>query len=144
MTTRSVSERMAGVRQRGTKAELATRRAATRAGLHYRLNVRCLPGAPDLANKRRRWAIFVHGCFWHRHPGCRRTTIPKTNTAFWEAKFAANVARDRDAITRLEALGYRVLVVWECETEDEAGLRERLARFRPDAGALPYLTNRST
>ena len=83
-------------------------------GIAYRKNVRRLPGSPDFANKRRRWAIFVHGCFWHRHTRCRRATLPKSNALFWSEKFAANRRRDARAIRALRAQGYRVMVIWEC------------------------------
>lgn len=111
------SIRMSRVRQRGTTAELTVRSALYSLGLRFRVSNRDLPGSPDVANRRRKWAVFVHGCFWHRHARCVRTTTPKRNRAFWEAKFAANVARDRRAIRELRAAGYDVLVVWECETE---------------------------
>lgn len=78
---RETSERMAGVRQKGTKPELIVRRILRRLGIHYRVANRNLPGSPDLANRRRRWAMFVHGCFWHRHPGCRLTTADPLVTA---------------------------------------------------------------
>lgn len=109
------------------------RRAMSRLGIRYRMNVRSLPGAPDLASVRLRLAIFVHGCFWHRHRGCRRTTDPKRNSEFWTEKFADNVARDRRNVRLLRQRGFRVLIVWECETEApefEAKLEAALARLR--------------
>lgn len=123
----ATSARMGRVRQKGTSAELAVRAALAELGLRYRLANRDLPGSPDMANRRGKWAVFVHGCFWHRHPGCVRTTTPKNNAEFWQAKFRANVARDEGAIGRLKDLGFRVLVIWECESEDEAhcGLKVR-------------------
>lgn len=88
-------------------------------GIHYRRNVRGLPGSPDFANKRRRWAIFVMGCFWHQHRGCKRATVPKRNHAFWVAKFAQNRRRDAAKIRRLRALGFRVYLLWECREPAE-------------------------
>jgi len=76
-----------------------------------------LPGSPDVVFPRERLAIFVHGCFWHRHPNCRRTTMPKTNAAYWHQKFAANVERDGRKIAELRRMGWKTLVVWECEIE---------------------------
>lgn len=111
------STRMGGIRQRDTEPELIVRRALTAHGLRFRTKNRDLPGSPDVANRSGAWAVFVHGCYWHRHPGCRRATTPKRNTDFWVAKFEANVARDRRSKQALEALGYTVLVVWECEAE---------------------------
>ena len=117
---------MAGIRQESTKPELAVRRALRDIGASYRISNRDLPGSPDVANRSQRWAIFVHGCFWHRHQGCARTTTPSRNRGAWEAKFAANIARDRARLAELEALGFRALTIWECETTVAQTLRERL------------------
>ena len=108
------SANMAKVRGKNTKPEMAVRRAAHALGLRFRLHRRDLPGTPDLVFPGRRTAIFVHGCFWHRHRGCRRATTPKSNTAFWLDKFAANRRRDAAAIRELRRRGFRVVVVWEC------------------------------
>lgn len=119
---------MSRVRQRGTNAELAVAAALRDLGMSYRRNVADLPGSPDFANRTRNWVIFVHGCFWHQHTGCRRATIPKTNEQFWRAKFLANRARDARAIGELRHRGFRVCVVWECQTDDAARLVRQLAR----------------
>lgn len=119
---------MARVRQRGTSAERAVAAVLRSLGRFYRCNVRGLSGSPDFANRRGRWAVFVHGCFWHGHRGCRRATVPKSNRAFWEAKFAANRLRDARAIRALRAVRFRVVVVWECETTDPIALAERLSK----------------
>lgn len=111
------SDLMSRVRQRGTTPELAVASILTSLGCRYRKNVGDLPGSPDFANKARKWAVFVHGCFWHRHAGCIRSSTPKTNKEFWLRKFARNQKRDSEAIVALNQLGFRVLVVWECETE---------------------------
>jgi len=126
------SARMARVRQKATRPELVVRQALRALGQRYRLANRDLEGSPDLANRRGRWAIFVHGCFWHRH-GCKATTTPTRNRAFWEAKFTRNLARDQRTTAALEARGYRVIVIWECQTKrGEAELREFLrATFQP-------------
>lgn len=124
----ATSKRMAGVRQRDTAAEVIVRRLLSSLGLRYRVRNRDLPGSPDVANRRARWAVFVHGCFWHRHPGCGRTTMPRRNREFWTAKFQANVARDRRALVALERMGFRTLTVWECETANPPMLRHRLNR----------------
>jgi DNA mismatch endonuclease Vsr len=121
------SERMARIRQAKTKPEKNVAAVLTRIALSYRRNVRSLPGSPDFANKRRRWAIFVNGCYWHHHTACKRGTTPKTNRAFWLTKFAANRQRDANAVVALRRLGFKVLVVWECEAElQEARLRQIL------------------
>ena len=120
---------MKSVRQVGTAPELAVRRALSFRGVRYRLNVRSLPGSPDIANMREHFAIFVHGCFWHRHPGCRYATTPKTNVPFWSRKFAANIQRDQAKLQALRTRAIRVLVVWECQTRDEAALGSLLDHF---------------
>ncbi|WP_322597456.1 MULTISPECIES: DNA mismatch endonuclease Vsr [unclassified Methylobacterium] len=109
------SKRMSRIRSRDTKPELLLRRSLHALGLRYRLGGAGLPGKPDLVFPRYRTVIFVHGCFWHRHSGCRVATTPKSNTAFWTHKFERNVARDAEAARRLAALGWQVLVAWECE-----------------------------
>ncbi len=117
------------VRQARTAPEEAVAALLRARGLAYRRGVRALPGSPDFANRARRWAIFVNGCFWHRHTGCRRATLPKNNRAFWAAKFAANRTRDAVAIRRLRASGFRVLVIWECEVATCGPRLDRLARW---------------
>src|SRR5689334_22975926 len=106
---------MGSIRGRDTQAELLVRRYLHRAGLRFRINDRRLPGTPDLVITRYRAAVFVHGCFWHRHPGCRYTTTPSTRLEFWESKFATNVQRDQKAYAALEDLDWRPIVIWECE-----------------------------
>jgi DNA mismatch endonuclease (patch repair protein) len=117
---------MARVRQRGTRAELAVACALRRLGISYRKNVRSLPGSPDFANRSGHWAIFVHGCFWHRHTGCKLATMPKTNETFWRDKFANNRIRDARAIRNLRGIGFRVCLIWQCQTGNPEGLSERL------------------
>ena len=108
---------MAGIRGKDTAPELAVRRFLHRAGLRFRLHAR-LPGKPDLVFPRYRVALFVHGCFWHRHPGCRYTTTPASNAAFWQQKFAGNVSRDARVQRQLETLGWQVHVVWACQLSE--------------------------
>jgi DNA mismatch endonuclease (patch repair protein) len=117
---------MARVRQRRTAAELAVGKALRELGLSYRLNVRSLPGTPDFANRRQKWAILVHGCYWHHHTSCKRATIPKRNRQFWFAKFRANRSRDAIVIRRLRKSGFLVLVVWECQALSPEALERRL------------------
>jgi DNA mismatch endonuclease (patch repair protein) len=113
---------MARVRSRDTKPEMRVRGALHAAGLRYRLHDGRLPGSPDLVFPSRRLALFVHGCFWHRHVNCVATRLPKTRLEFWEPKLAANVLRDRRQVEELEAAGWTVLVIWECETKNPATL----------------------
>lgn len=120
---------MAGVRQRDTSAEMLVRQILSRMGHRYRSKNRDLPGSPDIANRSRRWAVFVHGCFWHRHEGCVRTTTPKRNRLFWEEKFVQNKLRDARVRNALHKRGFRTVVIWECQVEsDEALVSRRLAR----------------
>ncbi|ATN32555.1 very short patch repair endonuclease [Rhizobium sp. ACO-34A] len=120
---------MAKVKATGSKPEMLVRRATHRLGFRYRLHVRGLPGTPDLVFSRHKKAIFVHGCFWHRHTGCARATTPKAHAEYWQKKFEDNVQRDETSQAALEALGWRVLVVWECETKNLDCLSERLHTF---------------
>lgn len=114
LTPRERSERMARIRSRDTKPELALRKALHALGLRYRLGSK-LPGKPDLVFPRHKAVVFVHGCFWHRHEGCKVATTPKSNTPFWTEKFERNVSRDQRVARELEAAGWRVFVAWECE-----------------------------
>lgn len=120
----AVRRSMRANRSKDTKPELLLRKALWAAGVRgYRKNVKNLPGKPDLVFGPQRLAIFVHGCFWHRCPTCIRNLSPKQNSEFWSVKFARNVARDKQNADRLRALGYRTIVVWECELKksvDEA------------------------
>jgi DNA mismatch endonuclease (patch repair protein) len=120
------SANMAKVRGKDTKPELAVRRAAHALGLRFRIHRRDLPGTPDLVFPKRKTAIFVHGCFWHRHEGCRKAGAPKTRAAFWEAKFDRNTARDARNADALRAEGWNVAIVWECDTRDPAKLAHQL------------------
>lgn len=109
------SERMSRIRSKDTQPELLLRKALHRLGLRYRLHGTGLPGKPDLVFPRYKAVVFVHGCFWHHHTGCKIATTPKSNTPFWLEKFKKNVARDTRVAAELEALGWRVFIVWECE-----------------------------
>lgn len=113
----ATSLRLSKIRQKDTTPERLVRALLAGMGLRFRVRNRDLPGSPDIANRSRRWAVFVHGCFWHAHAGCKRATVPKRNRAFWVAKFDANVRRDAAAVAELRRRGFRVAVVWECEVE---------------------------
>jgi DNA mismatch endonuclease, patch repair protein len=119
------SRMMSGIKGKNTLPERVVRSAAHRLGLRFRLHRADLPGKPDLVFPRYRTAVFVHGCFWHRHD-CSLAATPKTRSEFWEKKFQGNVTRDTLNRSRLEALGWRVVEIWECETRNEAQLLERL------------------
>lgn len=125
------SRRMSLVRNKDSRAELTVRKSAHALGCRFRLHVKGLPGHPDLVFPRRRKIIFVHGCFWHRHPGCPRTRYPKSpeSAAFWREKLDANAARDAKTLAALTESGWSVLVVWECQTEKPDDLRGVLTEF---------------
>ncbi len=116
------SRMMGSIHGRDTEPEIRVRRYLHAVGLRFRLQARYLPGRPDVVFPSRRLAVFVHGCFWHRHPGCPYATMPRTRTDFWQAKFAANTARDDAAVARLKELGWQVMTVWECQSRTELAL----------------------
>lgn len=122
------SRMMGGIRGKDTRPELSLRKALHARGFRYRLHGKTLPGKPDLVFPRYRAVCFVHGCFWHRHPGCRYTTTPATRHDFWQAKFAANVARDERNYHRLFQEGWRVAIVWECSLRGD-GLAATVSRL---------------
>ncbi len=122
------SEMMSRIRDRDTRPELTVRSLLHRMGYRFRLQRRDLPGRPDMVLPKHHVAVFVHGCFWHRHRDCKMTYMPKTRKSFWRKKFEGNVKRDRKAQQDLRKQGWRVVVVWECETEPESRLRRKLAR----------------
>ena len=128
------SQMMARIRSTNTTPELRVRSAIHAFGIRFRKHAVDLPGKPDLANRRRRWVIFVHGCFWHSHEGCRLASRPKSNAAYWEPKLKGNMERDRQKLLDLERLGYRVFIIWECDTRNPlllASIVENLAKTIP-------------
>jgi DNA mismatch endonuclease (patch repair protein) len=131
LTPERRSENMRHIKSKGMKPELAVRRLAHHLGYRYRLHRKDLPGKPDLVFGPARKAIFVHGCFWHGHdaPDCRDGRVPRTNQDYWLPKLTRNKERDAESVAALEAAGWHVQVVWECETRDAEGLRTRLQAF---------------
>lgn len=122
---------MRAVRRENTTPELTVRRILHSLGLRFRLHRKDLPGTPDIVLPRHRTAIFVHGCFWHRHEGCSLASTPKTRADFWRAKFEQNVRRDHRNVNALLDRGWQVLTVWECEARRADELRARLAATFP-------------
>ena len=120
---------MRAIRSRDTQPELRVRRAAHALGLRFRLRRRDLPGSPDLVFPRRRLALFIHGCFWHGHDCGGRRRRPATNAAYWRAKIAGNRRRDRRVLKALTAMGWRTMVIWECDTRNPARLSPYLKRI---------------
>lgn len=127
LTRQERSERMRRIRSRDTKLEWIVRRLLHNAGYRYRLQGRHLPGRPDLVFSSRKIVLFVHGCFWHQHQPCKIAHIPKSRSGYWQAKFRRNAERDEANAAALRALGWQVVVVWECETADPDGLLSKLA-----------------
>lgn len=123
------SRQMATVRSKNTKPEMKVRRLVFSMGYRYRLHASNLPGKPDLVFASRKKIIFIHGCFWHRHEGCKLATTPASNQEYWLPKFQRNVERDRESLEVLNKLGWDVLVVWECQLKDVSNLTEKLRSF---------------
>ncbi|MGR9161915.1 very short patch repair endonuclease [Rhizobium leguminosarum] len=126
VTREKRSRMMSGIRGKNTGPELAVRKAAHALGYRFRLHRKDLPGSPDLVFPRKNTVIFVHGCYWHRHEGCQYCYSPKSNIQFWATKFEKNIARDARVREELEQRGWRVVIIWECETADKDDLRIRL------------------
>ena len=129
---RKRSEIMGRVRATGTKPELVVRQLVHGIGYRFRLYNDRLPGRPDLVFPRHRKVIFVHGCFWHRHERCSKATIPLTNSDFWERKLTRNSERDRENVDTLQSDGWKVFIIWECETKHRYQLSARICRFFED------------
>lgn len=123
------SANMRAVRSQDTRPEICVRQVAHALGYRFRLHRSELPGKPDIVFIGKRKAIFVHGCFWHQHKGCKRASMPQSNVNFWRIKLTRNVTRDADQLRSLKAVGWTALVVWECETKDKIKLAKRLSRF---------------
>lgn len=120
---------MSRVGGKNTTPEMVVRRMAHSLGLRFRLHRKDLPGTPDIVFPKWKVAIFVHGCFWHRHPGCAKASTPKSRIDFWQCKFDSNVRRDEKNAELLRDLGWSVITVWECETKSSERVREKLAQI---------------
>lgn len=128
---------MGRVRQRDTTPEVLLRLELSRLRLRFQVNQTDLPGSPDIVLRKQRVCIFVHGCFWHRHHNCQRTTIPATRREFWMEKFRCNMNRDRRVVRALRRAGWRVFVVWECVAYDASRLRRRAASIAKQIALRP-------
>jgi DNA mismatch endonuclease, patch repair protein len=140
---------MSRVGSENTAPEMLVRKTAHALGLRFRLHRNDLPGTPDLVFPKHRIALFIHGCFWHRHTRCKRASMPKSQTIYWTRKFERNVARDRRVIAELKALAWWPVVIWECQTKDPGKLadllKKRITRLRrprrrapiPERGRAP-------
>lgn len=129
LTPECRSRLMSHVHSKDTTPELKVRRTLHAMGYRFRLYRRDLPGKPDIVLPKYGAAIFVNGCFWHRHRGCKKASMPSTHVDFWNEKFRRNVERDKKNVRLLRRVGWRVLVVWECQTKDEDRLRKKLEKF---------------
>jgi len=129
LTSEHRSRVMSRIRGKDTQPEMVVRKLIHALGYRFRLHRRDLPGSPDIVLPRLKKAIFVHGCFWHRHAGCKYAYVPKSNVDFWMKKFDGNVRRDRTSTEALKALQWDVLTIWECETKDVQQLASILKRF---------------
>lgn len=129
LTSQQRSALMSGVRTKHTGPELKVRRVAHGAGYRFALHRKDLPGKPDIVFPRFKSAVFVHGCFWHQHEGCSKSALPATRREFWAAKLSRNVVRDAENKRGLRRAGWRVLVIWECQTRECGALAKKLKRF---------------
>lgn len=120
---------MSRIGARDTRPELTVRRTAHALGLRFRLHQRALPGTPDLVFRKYGTVVFVHGCFWHRHANCRKAGFPKSNMGFWRTKFDKTVVRDEEIAAWLKRKGWRVEIIWECETKNTAQVASRLVEI---------------
>ena len=127
LTKEMRSWNMSRIRSKNTKPEMIVRSLLHRMGYRFRLHRRDLPGKPDIVLPKYRTVVFVHGCFWHQHTECKESHVPKSNSDFWKSKLLRNVERDKRYQKNLAELGWRVLVVWECETENAATLEDMLS-----------------
>ena len=115
---------MSRIRSKNTKPELIVRKALTDLGMRYRLHDKKIPGKPDIVNRKNNFVIFINGCFWHQHKGCKRSNTPKSNTEYWIKKLERNVNKQDADIVELEGIGLNVFTIWECQTKDEHTITE--------------------
>lgn len=139
LTPEKRSWNMRRIKSKNTKPEMAVRSSLHTMGYRFRLHRKDLPGKPDIILPKYSTAIFVHGCFWHRHKDCKYASNPKTRKKWWQAKFARNVERDCEVRKEMKELGWRVLIVWECELRDQATLAKRLKRLLKSRTGVSHL-----
>ncbi|CAN2977062.1 MULTISPECIES: very short patch repair endonuclease [Pseudomonas] len=141
VTPEQRSRNMSKIKGKNTKPEMIVRSACHELGLRYRLHRKDLPGTPDLVFPKYRLCLFVHGCFWHRHPGCKYAYTPKSRLDFWLPKLAKNVERDINAQRALEVSGWRVSIIWECQTKNTDTLRTEIQKMiNPEVGGQHIAT----
>ena len=123
------SRNMSAIKSKNTKPEIAVRKLLHSMGYRFRLHRKDLPGSPDIVLPKYKTVIFVHGCFWHRHENCRYASIPKTRKEFWENKFKTNVKRDKEIQEKIKNIGWKYVVIWECEARNIESIEEKIKRF---------------
>jgi DNA mismatch endonuclease (patch repair protein) len=146
VSTARRSQMMSGIKAKNSRPEMLVRKALFAMGHRFRLHRRDLPGTPDIVMSGRKIAIFVHGCFWHSHHGCRYAKVPSTRTEFWSAKLQTNIERDQRVADKLAEMGWRVLNVWECSTRDPraaTGLPEALGHWVDSDASTGEISARS-
>ena len=121
---------MSRIRSKNTKPEMIVRKMLHKHGIRYRLHARDLPGKPDLSNKEKKFAIFVNGCFWHQHKGCKRASIPKSNTEYWIPKLKKNINRLKENLEELDNMGFTTVVIWECEVNKTLTYNKLVKKIR--------------
>ena len=120
---------MSHISDRDSSMEISVRRALFAAGLRYRKNVKSLPGKPDIVLPKYKTVIFTHGCFWHGHEGCKASKLPESRRGFWENKIKDNILRDKRNAIRLEQMGWKVIVLWQCEVNNKTKRHKQLAKL---------------
>jgi len=130
LTVSKRSWNMSRIRSKNTKPEIAVRKMLNQRGIRYRLHARDLPGKPDLSNKEKKFAIFVNGCFWHQHKGCKRASIPKSNTEYWIPKLKKNINRLKENLEELDNMGFTTAVIWECEVNKTLTYNKLVEKIR--------------
>ncbi|MCK5708099.1 MAG: DNA mismatch endonuclease Vsr [Candidatus Aureabacteria bacterium] len=120
---------MSRIRSTNTKPEMIVRKVAHSLGFRYSLHRKDLPGKPDLVLKKHKTVIFVHGCFWHQHKNCKRANVPKSNFEYWEAKLNRNIERDKKNKRELKKLGWKIIIIWECETKNTEKLIKKISKI---------------
>lgn len=136
LTPEQRHKNMQHIRSKDTKPEIVIRKFLFSKGFRYRKNDRRLPGHPDIVLPKYHTVVFVHGCFWHRHPGCLKASTPTNNHEFWQRKFDANVERDCKQQNQLKEMGWHVIVVWECEISNKKKRMERLEALAKEISGI--------
>ncbi|KKR29997.1 MAG: mismatch endonuclease Vsr protein [Candidatus Woesebacteria bacterium GW2011_GWA1_39_8] len=128
LTKEKRSQNMAQIRSKNTEPEIRVRKILAELGWNYRLHSRKLPGKPDIVISKIKTAIFINGCFWHQHKGCKRCTMPKSNSEYWNKKLEGNIQKQKQSIKDLKILGWKTAIIWECQTKNRVFLNKILRR----------------